>query len=195
MEELNVSGVAVGAEDYREADRIVRILTPDRGVIRAVMRGVKKEKAKLKFAAMPFAFCEYSLMKRGAYYTVKTASPIESLFGVTRSPDAYLSGSVMLEAAAEAAGESAATDVFLRLLTTLKMLIYSDVGPYSLCLNFVFGLLKSGGFVSPSPADADYDVPPEEQTSLGDSALPCLKKYIRLFENKYVCRIRSAALL
>ena len=103
MEELNVSGVAVGAEDYREADRIVRILTPDRGVIRAVMRGVKKEKAKLKFAAMPFAFCEYSLMKRGAYYTVKTASPIESLFGVTRSPDAYLSGSVMLEAAAEAA--------------------------------------------------------------------------------------------
>lgn len=77
MEELNVSGVVVGAEDYREADRIVRILTPDRGVIRAVMRGVKKEKAKLKFAAMPFAFCEYSLMKRGAYYTVKTASPIE----------------------------------------------------------------------------------------------------------------------
>ena len=136
-----------------------------------------------------------SLMKRGAYYTVKTASPIESLFGVTRSPDAYLAGSVMMEAAAEAAGESAATDVFLRLLTTLKMLIYSDVGPYSLCLNFVFGLLKSGGFVSPSPADADYDVPPEEQTSLGDSALPRLKKYIRLFENKYVCRIRSAALL
>ena len=195
MEELNVSGVVVGAEDYREADRIVRILTPDRGVIRAVMRGVKKEKAKLKFAAMPFAFCEYSLMKRGAYYTVKTASPIESLFGVTRSPDVYLAGSVMLEAAAEAAGESAAPDVFLRLLTTLKMLIYSEIEPYSLCLNFVFSLLKSGGFVSPSPVDADCDVPPEEQTSLGDSALPRLKKYIRLFENKYVCRIRSVALL
>ena len=46
MEEINVSGIVVSGEDRGEADRLVRILTPELGVVYAVMRGVKKEKAK-----------------------------------------------------------------------------------------------------------------------------------------------------
>lgn len=182
MEEIETSGIVVGTEDYKEADKLVRILTPDYGVVRAVMRGVKKEKAKLKFAAMPFAFCDYSLMRRGAFYTVKTAAPAESLFGVTSSPERYLAASVMLETAAEAAGEND-PDVFVSLLTALKELIYSDAEPYALCLRFVRGLLEKGGHMPPDSA-----APP-------GAILPRLKAQLRLFENKFVCKIRSAALL
>lgn len=183
MEELQTAGIVVGAEDYKEADKLVRLLTPDLGVIRAVMRGVKKEKAKLKFAAMPFAFCDYLLMKRGDYYTVKTASTVESLFGVTKSPETYISASIMLETAAESAGERDA-EVFLSLLTALKDLVYSDAEPYALCAAFVRALLQKGGYIAPSPDRAPLSV---------SSAR--LRSVVKLFESKFYCKIRSAELL
>ena len=41
MEELKTTGIVVGGEDYGETDKLIRILTPDHGVIVARMRGVK----------------------------------------------------------------------------------------------------------------------------------------------------------
>ena len=75
MEKI-VSGIVVGSTDYKEADKIISILTPTDGLIRATARGVKKDKAKLKFSAMPFAFCEYTLIKKGDYFLVKSASEL-----------------------------------------------------------------------------------------------------------------------
>ena len=182
MEEIETSGIVVGTDDYKEADKLVRILTPDLGVVRAVMRGVKKEKAKLKFAAMPFAFCEYSLLKRGAFYSVKTATPVESLFGVTKAPEAYVCASVMLETAAEAAGMNNSA-AFVALLTALKNIIYSDVSPFAECNSFVGELLITGG----------YAVKIDASTVMTDGPAE-LKRTIKLFEKKYICKIRSAEL-
>lgn len=195
MEELTVNGIVVGGEDVGEADRLVRLLTPELGVIAAKMRGVKKEKAKLKFAAMPFSFCEYVLIKRGAYYSVKTASQTESLFGVTSSPDRYVIGSVMLEAAAAAAGTDSA-EIFVELLTALKTLIYSDTDAYSVGLNFVYRLLVHGGHIAAGRSDGDYNVPVSEQKSLprGRSER-LLKAYLGLFSDKFCRRLLSAELI
>lgn len=195
MEELKITGIVVGGEDIGESDRLVRILTPD-GILSARMRGVKKEKAKLKFAAMPFSFCEYVLLKRGSFYSVKTASQCESLFGVTSLPEKYITGSVMLETAAAAAGGSDGADVFFDLLSALKMLIYSSVHPYSLGLNFVYRLLVRGGYIAPGSRDTEYNVDISAQQSLpADRAKRLLKAYLSLFENKYCGRIKSAKLL
>ncbi len=193
--EVITSAIALGAEDYKESDKLVRLLTPDFGVVRALMRGVKKEKAKLKFAAMPFAFCEYSLMLRGGFYTVKTASPIESLFGVTHSPDTFLVASVMLETAAEATGDTPAPDLFVGLLEALKRLMYSGIEPYALGLSYVFGLLEKGGYVSPVGGESELVDAENSAIRTPENSLKLLKRYIRLFESKYICKIKSAALL
>ena len=196
MEEIKTEGIVVGGEDCGEADRLVRILTPSFGVITARMRGVKKEKAKLKFAAMPFSFCEYVLMKRGTYYSVKTAAQTESLFGVASSPDKYLMGSVVLETASVTAGGSDSADIFFDLLTTLERLIYSDVAPRSIGLNFVYRALVRGGHIAPTEREAAYNVPVKEQTSLDDAAATrMLRAYLALLEKKYYAKIRSAELI
>lgn len=186
MQECKVSGIVVGGEDYKEADRLVRILTPDLGVISAVLRGVKKEKARLKFAAMPFAFCEYNLLVRGGFYTVKTASPVESLLGVTATPDRYISASVMLEAAAVATGHTANAEIFVSLLTALKDLIYGDVPPETAAADFLSDLLVRGGYVRPKERDS---------TQSGNASAARLKRRVKLFENKFMCQIKSARLL
>lgn len=195
MEEHVTEGIVVGTEDSGEADKLVRLLTPDLGVITARMRGVKKEKAKLKFAAMPFSFCQYVLMRRGQFYTVKTASQEESLFAVTFAPDRYIVGTVMLEVSSVMAGSDSA-EVFIDLLTCLKALIYSSVSPRSIGLNFVYRALVRGGYVAPASRDADFNVPVEEQSSLEDArAGRLLKAYLSLAEKKLGVTFRSATLL
>ena len=195
MEEHVTEGIVVGTEDSGEADKLVRLLTPDLGVITARMRGVKKEKAKLKFAAMPFSFCQYVLMRRGQFYTVKTASQEESLFAVTFAPDRYIVGTVMLEVSSVMAGSDSA-EVFIDLLTCLKALIYSSVSPRSIGLNFVYRALVRGGYVAPTSLEADFNVPDEEQSSLEDArAGRLLKAYLSLAEKKLGVTFRSAPLL
>ncbi len=189
MEEITTTGIVVGGEDSGEADRIVRLLTPS-GVISVRMRGVKKEKAKLKFAAMPFSFCRYVLLKRGGFYSVKTADQEESLFGVTSSPEKYITGSLMLETAAVASGGSDSADIFISLLTSLKDLIYSDVHPYIAGLSFICDLLVRGGHLTRSVASAASD---------GDLTVPLartrLKGYASLFEKKYYTKLKSLPMI
>ena len=44
--------------DYGESDKIITLLTADRGKLTAGMKGVRKAGAKLRFAAQPFCFAE-----------------------------------------------------------------------------------------------------------------------------------------
>lgn len=196
-EEIIVTGIVAGSEDYKESDKIVKIITPDLGTVNAQIRGVKKEKAKLKFSAMPFSFCEFTLLKRGNYYTVKTATQIESLFAVTYDPDKYLAGSIMLETACYAVGETRSADIFVYLLAAIKRLIYSEVQPYSLCVNFVYRLLVSGGYTAPSALNESYSVDIEIQKDIGDIeyVLRLLKQLLKFFEKNYVCKLKTIKII
>ncbi len=196
MEEITVNGLVTGGEDYGESDRLVKLLTAELGRITVRMRGVKKEKAKLKFAAMPFTLCEYVLMKKNGFYTVKTAAPVESLFAASYDPDKYIVGSVMLETAAASADGSDSAELFISLLTALKTLIYSDTEPYSLGLNFVFSLIVKGGYAEAS-VRKEFSGPIEQQKSLPDPERTrrLLKKYTEFFEKKFYTELKSAALL
>ena len=59
--ELIVNGLMLKSADYKENDKILTLLTAEKGKITAGIKGVRKAKAKLKFAAQPFCFAEYVL--------------------------------------------------------------------------------------------------------------------------------------
>lgn len=196
MEELTVNALVAGTSDYKESDKLLKLITAERGVINAVIKGVKKNKAKLKFAAIPFAFCQYDLLKRNEFYTVKTATLTESLFGVAEDPDKYVAGSIMLETAAVAVGETAAPSVFLYLLGCIKKLLYSDTDAFSVALNFICRLLINGGYYAPSLSSADYACDIEKQASLPrDFSLPRLSAFSRIFEEKLCCKLKSPSFI
>ena len=48
MKHINTTGVVLGRINYREADRIIKVITPDFGKVSLMARGVRKIKSKLE---------------------------------------------------------------------------------------------------------------------------------------------------
>ena len=59
MASLKVTGIVLGGKDVKEKDRLVSLFTPDRGILTAILKGVRGDKAKLKSAKEPFSFGEF----------------------------------------------------------------------------------------------------------------------------------------
>ena len=78
--EIKLSAVTLRAADYGENDKILTLLTAENGKITAGIKGVKKPNAKLKFAAQPFCFAEFVLVKKGDKLTVTNCSELESFY-------------------------------------------------------------------------------------------------------------------
>ena len=54
--ESKADALVLRATDYGEYDKMVTLLTAERGKIGAALKGVRRAGAKLKFAAQPFCF-------------------------------------------------------------------------------------------------------------------------------------------
>jgi len=136
----------IKATDYGENDKLARLFTLQKGVISAKIRGVKKKGAKLKFAAQPFCFGEYSLAERGGYYTVTGCDAIESFFGIVTQPQKYAYGCLMLETASESARYGDNPDIFALLLDSLKELVYTTQEPESVMITYLSTLVAKCGY-------------------------------------------------
>lgn len=87
------------AVDYGENDKILTLLTAERGKICAGIKGVRKSGAKLRYAAQPFCFAEYVLARRGEKYTVINASENESFYDLRTDINKFYAASAAVEAA------------------------------------------------------------------------------------------------
>lgn len=80
--EFRTDALVLRSADYGENDKIVTLLTAERGKISASMKGVKKAGAKLNFASQPFCFAEYVLATKGNRCTVTGASLHDGFYGL-----------------------------------------------------------------------------------------------------------------
>ena len=83
--------------DYGENDKMLTLLSAERGKISACMRGVKKAGAKLSFAAQPFCFAEYVFAVKGGRNTVTAASLYDGFYALREDVEKFYAGAVVLE--------------------------------------------------------------------------------------------------
>lgn len=62
MERFQTKGIVLRRVDYGEADRIVTFLTPDRGTLGVMAKGVRKPKSKLAGGIELFSECDITLL-------------------------------------------------------------------------------------------------------------------------------------
>ena len=125
MEEIKINGIVLSTLPYKDNDLLLRIFTPEIGKITCIMKGVKSAKAKLKWAALPFSFCEWVLAKKGEFYVVTNATSYDTFFDLTQNYDNYVMASMLLEIVDVMLKPNILAEwVFIDLINTIKNITY-----------------------------------------------------------------------
>lgn len=147
MQQLVTQGVVLRAIDYSDNDKIITILTPNNGKVSAILKGVKKVTAKMKFASQPFCFAQFKLVGKGELLTVAGATEIESFFDITQDYKATVAGSAILEMADTVSiVQSPDNLLFSGLLHALKTLSTTEADPDVVMMRFALGVFKITGY-------------------------------------------------
>lgn len=101
--ENSLRGIAVAVSDYKEKDKTVRAVT-DRGVKSLILRGVKSDKAKLKFAASLFSTVDYYGVGDDML-TVTGANAVEMRYALADDVRKFAAAEVLAEAVSKCLGE------------------------------------------------------------------------------------------
>lgn len=147
--ERKTDAIVLRTAEYKDADKILTLLTPFEGKITAGIRGVKKAGAKLAFAAQPFAFCEYVLTEKNGRNTVVSAYLHDGFFSLRTDIVRFYAACAVTEAcdALSAEGEEN-QGMFVSAAETLRSLAYAEEREETcgetLCCFLLTALFESG---------------------------------------------------
>ena len=85
MDPFNCRGLIIRTVDFKEKDRLLSVLTADRGLITICAKGVAKPNSSLAFVSMPYMLCDFVVSVSHGYFYLKDASIIESNSGIMNS--------------------------------------------------------------------------------------------------------------
>ncbi len=84
-------GVVLNKTDFGEADRLFTLFTRDFGKIRAVARGVRNLKSKLRYNLDLFSFSSFGLITNGGYWKILNAEESFNSKAILLSPEKLVS--------------------------------------------------------------------------------------------------------
>ncbi len=203
----SVTAIVLRSEDYNDFDKRLTLFTENGEIMRVIIRGVKRPKAKLRFAAQQFAFCNFELSgKNTSANTVIGAMIIEDLFGISSSYDKFFEGCIMLEASEKACSLQPNPELFIILLKRLQNLLYDDY-PYKCCAisylqniihksgySYVYNAPKSnpGSVIELLSCTQNFAVKFEASNELIDKTF---NKIVSKFEDYFSCDLKSKSAL
>ena len=151
--EVKTECVVLQAMDYKDNDKLLTLFSPTLGKITAGIRGVKKPKARLAFAAQPFCFAEYILAEKGGRYTVTGAYLHESFFALRSDIIKFYAACAAAELCRELATENERHEgLFIAFIECLKALTLSGEDEAESLIAFALIALQESGY----PLDLSY---------------------------------------
>lgn len=142
-----ITAIMLRSTDQGDYDKRVCLLSAEEGRTFATLKGVRKPKAKLKFAAQPFALCEYEIVEKSGKKTVTGATAIEDLYALTLNPEKYAAAALCCEIADRAVDSIESATLFVLLLKTLKTLLFSEGLTQLIVAKYAQKLLSVSGFI------------------------------------------------
>jgi DNA repair protein RecO (recombination protein O) len=142
-------GIVLRGYPFGEADKVVVLLSPNRGKVRAVAKGVRKTKSRFGGRLEPFTHVDVLLYEGRNLDTITQVSVVEAYSHIRNDLDRVLAGGTMVEAIDAVAQEEAGSHrQFLLLQRGLRAL---EAGPVHPDLVSAF-LLKLAGLVGVAPS-------------------------------------------
>lgn len=145
--ESKVIGIVIKSINYSENDKILTLLTTEKGIISAKIKGCKSPKSKLRYASSPLSFGEYFLVKSGKYLLVKSCNQYENFINISLDVDKYYLASLILEIIYKTQKfENDTSKVFVEVLKLLKDINYENISTYFYGCKIFLKLLEVLGF-------------------------------------------------
>ncbi|MGZ6004816.1 MAG: DNA repair protein RecO [Candidatus Saccharimonadales bacterium] len=139
MKQVVSKGIILARTDFGEADRILTILTPDQGKIRAIAKGVRKVKSKLAGGIELFSISQISYIQGKSDIYTLTSTRLEKHFGnIVSDIDRTMYAYEVLKALNRATEDNADGDYFDILAACLEAL--NDVAIDQPLIQFWFSL-------------------------------------------------------
>ncbi len=144
-----ITAIVLKAVDSGEYDKRLLLFSLEEGRIFAIIKGVRKATAKLKFAAQPFALCEYEIAEKSGGRVVTGATPIEDLYELCAYPEKYAAAALASEITEKAELSVSSEELFVLLLKTLKTLLVTEIDARLVLCKYAQKILSLSGFVKP----------------------------------------------
>ena len=90
-------GVVLRETETRDADKILTLLTAERGKLSVIARGVCRKGCKFAACAQPLAYSEWTLYKKGDWYYANEGATLELFSGLRADLDAMALGFYLAE--------------------------------------------------------------------------------------------------
>ena len=134
MPDITLNAVVLRATNYKESDRMLTLLSPERGRIDAIARGCRKATSRLLPASQLFASGEFLFSERKnattQYMSLRSAYIHDAFFPIASDYDSLQNAVYVLEWCLRVTqpGQNA-EELFSLLLTSLTHYAYGDLRP------------------------------------------------------------------
>ena len=150
MKDRKFRGIVVRTVDYLESDRLLTVLTFEDGMVTIKAKGVRKQKARLSYAASQFFCGDFECVSSRGRYILTGAETLYDFSGLAEDLDKYYHACHFMDIASSVVMEDHPDEEMLRfLLNSLHMLAKGQGSLVLLTAIFEFRTAVITGF-SPS---------------------------------------------
>lgn len=129
MQPIKISGIILRETPFGEADKMMTVLTAERGRISVFGRGARRLKSDLFVATQLFCYTEFILIKSSDKYYIRECNLIESFYNVRATLPGLALASYIAEVAADEATEEREHPELMRLVLNCMWAVCSAAKP------------------------------------------------------------------
>ena len=123
-----VRGLTIRSVDYKEADKILTVLTDTRGCLTMKARGVRRKGSRLKAAAQLFTFSQMTLYEQNGRATLQEAEVLQQFPGIQSDLTKLALASYLAEVLSTEAEDAPAEPEVQRLALNSLYALSKDLG-------------------------------------------------------------------
>lgn len=148
MRNKNLTAITLRAVNYGDNDKILTLFSLEEGIISVRAKGVKKARAKLKFASEPFCYgCFEIAASTNTTNNILTGCETKELFYFLREDIVkFYGGSSFLELCTDFLQPQEINVELFKILITSLSLLETSLPPQNVALYFYINALKACGF-------------------------------------------------
>ncbi len=147
MPNETLNGIVLRTTDYRESDRILNVLTKERGLVTVSARGCRRPNSRTAAFSSQFCYGEMVTHERDGKLILSAASVLESFYSIRESYEQLISATRIVMLAERVASRDISNDQFFLLVYHgLSFIAYGRNDPRDIELCFIAKLLSIMGY-------------------------------------------------